>query len=137
MAWAQSCALLRGVVLLNTAPSPEQVTAPVELAELGYQLDTAVPRARYILAMARLWQGRVAEARELCRDAEQAGPAARGTGLLVRALVEVFSTGDANAVGPLLDEAVRAGCPAGLAWQVRRLPGWITPHHVLEQALDQ
>ena len=122
MAWAQSRALLRGVVLLNTAPSPEQVTATVELAELGYQLDPTAPRARYILAMARLWQGRVAEARELCRDAEHAGPEARATGLLVRALVEVWSTGDADAVGPLLDEAVRAGCPAGLAKLAGRLP---------------
>jgi hypothetical protein len=78
--------------------------------------------SRVEVSLARLWQGRVAEARELSRDADHAGPEARATGLLVRALVELWSAGGADAAGPLLDKAVRAGCPPELAWLAGRLP---------------
>jgi hypothetical protein len=110
------------VVLLNNTPSPGLVAATAELAELGHRLDPTSPRARYVLAMARLWQGRVAEAGELCRDAGDAAAETRATGLLVRALVEGWSTGGTDTSRPLLAEAVRAGCPPELAWLAGRLP---------------
>jgi hypothetical protein len=132
-AWAQCRTLLRGVVLLNNAPSPELVSDTAQLAELAHRLDPTSPRVRYILAAARLWQGRVEEAGDLCRDADadagEAGAEARATGLLVRALVDMWSTGGTDRTAPLLAEAVRAGCPPELAWLAGRLPWTLGADH--------
>jgi hypothetical protein len=122
LAWAQSRVLLRNVVLLSTAPAAAHVAGIVELAEIGHRLDPTAPQARYSLAMARLWQGSVAEARELCRDADPPGSATAATGLLLRALVELWSSGGTAAAASLLDEAVRAGCPPEVVWLAGRLP---------------